>query len=994
MTDCPNCNTKCVEGANYCHMCGIYLFKDSNSHADPSFLNPSNQEEVELALRRLMPANYVNKLLSNKGKVEGEKRVVTILFSDVKGSTSLAENLDPEEVLDIMNGAFEILIKPITRYEGTIARLMGDAILAFFGAPIAHEDDPDRACMAALDIIKGAKEYGKKLAKEKNIEGFNVRVGINTGMVVVAEVGTDLRVEYTAMGDAVNTAARMESSAETGTIMITEDTKKLIENNFEIASLGAINVKGKEKPLNVYQLLGVKKVISKIEHQNGFYSQIVGREKELDSIMKIIELLSTGKGNIIAITGEHGIGKSRLIYECRNKLSDGMKWLKGRALAYNINDSYWIIRDILNKIIFSDNENNKTNSKKILKDYIHTFPNLNLEEVYPYISFLLNIDIEKKYKNKIQLNDAKTLKGQIHYACRELIRQESLKEPMTIVLEDLHWSDSSSRELLKELFSLAEQTPILFVLDYRLNEGDMLKFHEYNLKNNRKNFQIYQLKELSTENSIQLVNNLTVDYFIPSELKDDLIEKTGGNPLFIEEVIRSFIDQGFISKDQKDYKKKSKQDQITVPNLLQNVITSRLDCLDTYQKLVLQSASLIGRLINEELLLKIMLKHKNEGDFQAAIKELIKRGFIYEQNNGKGKISTKKRDFFFKHTILQDSVSNSLLKIQKRKLHTMIADEMEILYSDKIQDLAGTLGSHYEEGQDFNKAIIYYKIAADNSKNVFANDEAILFYSKIIDFQTKVKMKEKDLVVVYESLGDLFFLTAEYAQAVKNFKNILDLSTENKIIGTIFYKCGKVYERWGKYNDALLSYNEGLKLIESLDIKDIHAKILTGMGMVAYRKGDLDTAEKQNFEALRIFNGTDNEIDLADVYNNLGIIFCKRKNLEKAKQYHKKCLAIREKHSHTSGLAASYNNLGYLFQLSAEYDKAIDYYEKSISYCEKTGNLHGLARTFDNLSQVYLKKENADIAMTYNLKAITILGKIAVDGSAPQHDIWLQSGVW
>ncbi len=256
MTLCPSCDTECLKDAKFCHNCGQSLlskFGDNLSEQKSSSLTNSRNN-----LERLMPKEYVDRLLRSKGKMEGERRVVTILFSDVKGSTSLAEDLDPEEVLEIMNGAFEMLIKPITRYGGTLARLMGDAILAFFGAPIAHDDDPYLACRAALDILDGAKTYSEKLQKDRGIEGFAVRVGINTGLVVVAEVGADLRVEYTAMGDAVNIAARMESTAEPHTILITEATKRLVQDKFNLKSMGPISVKGKAKPLNVFRLMNLK----------------------------------------------------------------------------------------------------------------------------------------------------------------------------------------------------------------------------------------------------------------------------------------------------------------------------------------------------------------------------------------------------------------------------------------------------------------------------------------------------------------------------------------------------------------------------------------------------------------------------------------------------------------------------------------------------------------------------------------------------------------
>jgi class 3 adenylate cyclase len=267
---CPQCGTHLPADARFCFACGVSL------DTSPSVVGIEHGPMALQAVERLMPRQYVERLWAAQGRIEGERRIVTLLFADVKGSTAMAR-LDPEQVLEIMNGAFEVLIEPIYRYGGTLARLMGDAILAFFGAPVAHEDDAERACHAALDIISGAQRYAARLQCERSIEGFDVRVGINTGLVVVGEVGTDWWVEYTAMGDAVNLAARIERAAEPGTILITWDTCKLIHHLFETQALGPLQVKGKAEPAQTFRLLGP----CSTRHSRELYSPLVGRSAEM-----------------------------------------------------------------------------------------------------------------------------------------------------------------------------------------------------------------------------------------------------------------------------------------------------------------------------------------------------------------------------------------------------------------------------------------------------------------------------------------------------------------------------------------------------------------------------------------------------------------------------------------------------------------------------------------------------------------------------------------
>ena len=287
--------------------------------------------------------------------MQGERRIVTMLFCDVSGSTAAAEALDPEEWAEIMNGAFEHLIAPVYRYEGTLARLMGDAILAFFGAPIGHEDDPQRAVLAGLDILKGIAPYREDVKSKWGLD-FNVRVGINTGLVVVGEVGSDLRVEYTALGDAINLASRMEQTAQLGTIQISEDTHKLVAPLFEFEELGGIQVKGKSEPVEAYRVLGPRAKPGRSRGIEGLDSPLVGRDQQVASLRGAVSELRQGRGQIVSLMGEAGLGKSRLIAELRKELEDegairangvasgeagpGLSWHEGRSLSCESSKPY------------------------------------------------------------------------------------------------------------------------------------------------------------------------------------------------------------------------------------------------------------------------------------------------------------------------------------------------------------------------------------------------------------------------------------------------------------------------------------------------------------------------------------------------------------------------------------------------------------------------------------------------------------------------------
>ena len=346
---CPQCQAEAPPQTRFCPSCGAAMQAGS-----AEALQQQSAAAFAEAVQRLIPKEFAERLRAAHGQVTRERRFVTILFSDVKGSTAMAESLDPEEVMDIMNGDFEFLITPIYRHEGTLARLMGDAILAFFGAPIAHEDDPERAIRAALEIVGGAQQYATRLEEERGIKGFNVRVGINTGLAIVGEVGADLRVEYTAMGDAVNLAARLEQAAPPGSILITHDTYRHVRGVFDVQSQEPLTVRGKSEPVLTYLVQQAKPRAFRLETRGveGVETRTIGREAELQTLQNAyFDAVDGGETRVAIVTGDAGVGKSRLLYEFINwaELRPEHFWMfKGRARAETQGVPYAVIHDLFN----------------------------------------------------------------------------------------------------------------------------------------------------------------------------------------------------------------------------------------------------------------------------------------------------------------------------------------------------------------------------------------------------------------------------------------------------------------------------------------------------------------------------------------------------------------------------------------------------------------------------------------------------------------------
>src|SRR5215213_11598680 len=422
---CPRCQMANPEGAKFCLNCG-------------------NQLEAQL-------------------RVEGERKYVTVLFADVVDSTGLGERLDPEQVAEIMNGAFAFLNTSVTKYGGTVARLLGDAILAFFGAPVVHEDDAERAVRTGLDIQAAAKEYSEVVRRNYGVD-FEVRVGINTGLAVLAAVGDEIRTEYTAMGDTTNVAARMQSAAAPGSVLISPDTYHLVRPLFEFEERGATMVKGKSTAIETYEVLAPKAVPGKVRglEGEGLTSPLVGRTTELQLVHERLAEVREGRGAFVAVVGEAGLGKSRLLAEVR-KLAEAdslppVAWLEGRALSYGQVDTYYPWRQVIREAIGAqDGEAAEAVREKLYSD---SGRDAMTEDDKQYLEVILSVESDATIKAVAAL-EGDALVDNITEAVRGYLRASAGLRPTVIVLDDLHWADTASLDLLLNVTGLVESSPLL-----------------------------------------------------------------------------------------------------------------------------------------------------------------------------------------------------------------------------------------------------------------------------------------------------------------------------------------------------------------------------------------------------------------------------------------------------------------------------------------------------------------------------------------------------
>ncbi|MBI3741512.1 MAG: AAA family ATPase [Chloroflexi bacterium] len=604
---CPNCGTPNSPTAKFCKKDGFNL---QTAKIESRAATLTKTADLD-ALRKTAPQNVATKILAERERLEGERKLVTALFTDIVGSTTLAEQMDPEDWREVVTGAHKRVSEAVYRYEGTIAQLLGDGVLAFFGAPIAHEDDAERAIRAGLAILRGISEYAAELQKKSRVENFQMRIGLNTGLVVVGNIGSDLHMEYLAVGDTVNLAARMQSAAEPNAILISENTHRLAAQLFEFEDKGKITVKGKTEPIQVYRVVTEKKGAVRTRGIAGLQSPMVGRAREFSTLVQITRDLRAGRGSIVAIIGEAGLGKSRLTAEWRRSaLAESDKplnWIEGRCVSYGMSMAHHLSTDILRAIIGAPAGSTEQETHDALWKLIDSLFGDEMKEVYPFLGHLLGIKLEEEMEARVKYLDGPALQNKYIAAYKKLLTALAHKTPTVLVCEDLHWADPSSIELGTQIVPLVSDAPLVIVFVTRQDkESAGWKLLEQAKDLPGAGLTELHLSPLGENDSKQLVSNLLEVEALPENLRALILAKAEGNPFFVEEVIRMLIDRGGIALKEGKWTVTREINTIEIPDTLQGVLTARIDRLPEDAKRVLQIASVIGRKFQVKVLEKVL----------------------------------------------------------------------------------------------------------------------------------------------------------------------------------------------------------------------------------------------------------------------------------------------------------------------------------------------------------------------------------------------------
>lgn len=688
-----------------------------------------------------LPRHLAKRILDSRGALEGERKQITVLFADIKGSTSLIEDLDPEQAELRLRPTLQAMINAVHRYEGTINKVQGDGIMALFGAPLALEDNAVRAAYAALEMQSAVRSAGEP--------DIAIRVGLHAGQVVVRAIHNDLSVDYDAIGPTVHLAARMEQIAAPGTIYCTASVIRLAEGLVEAQPLGQVSVRGFREPVDVFQIVGhtAARTRWEVTAARGL-AQFVNRSGELAELRRALGLAAAGRGQVVAVTGEPGTGKSRLVHEFLQS-SDLSGWtvLKATAAEFSKNTPYLSFSNLLRSWLEIADEATSVETTRRLRDKITALDATLLPEL-PALQSLLDLPVED---TEWSMLEPAGRRQRIMSAAKNLMLRAAAVRPLLLWFEDMQWTDAETRTLLDRLIETMETSPLLIVVTYRLD-------YEHKWLS-RDSYGAIRIDPLETTHANTLVRALLGNDSNNEQLRALIVQRTGGTPLFIEETIRTLAESGTLHGHAGSYALTEELPSIKIPETVQAILATRIDRLAPEQKILLQTASVIGPVFSISLLREIA--DLAEPELQSLLADLQAAQFIYESPNATSV------QFRFNHTLTHEIAYGSLLSNRRQTLHARVLRAMESQYRGKLQEFVESLAHHALNAALWDQAVMYLRQAGNKAVELSAYREASAFFEKALEALKHLPQDRDRLqqgIDIRLSLRAIFGATAEYSR--------------------------------------------------------------------------------------------------------------------------------------------------------------------------------------------------------------------------------------
>jgi class 3 adenylate cyclase/tetratricopeptide (TPR) repeat protein len=915
---CPSCGHSYEAGSKFCDKCG----QDLRAHKEPTPIDYAQPQTYT-------PKHLAEKILTSRSTLEGERKLLTVLFADVANFTSLSEKLEPEEVHQIMEGCLRILMDEIHKYEGTINQFTGDGVMALFGAPLAHEDHAQRACYAALAIQKDLVEYSDKVKKDYGQE-FQMRIGLNSGPVVVGSIGDNLHMDYTAIGDTINLASRMEGLAQPSTVLLSRDTYHLVKDYFDLKPIGPLEVKGKEAPQEAYELVNAGGAATRLEaSMSRGLTRFVGRENSMAALLEAYEKVKNGTGQVVGIVGEAGVGKSRLLFEFRHRLApDELGYLEGHCIHFGGAMPYLPILDILRSYFeIREGEREMVILKRIKERILGL--DQKLHGINSPIQDLLSLKVEDEAYFKLE---PKQRREKVFEALRDLIVRGSQERLLVLVIEDLHWIDKTSEEFLDYLIGWLANIKVLLILLHRPEYTHRWGGKSY--------FNRIGLDQLTLKSSAELVRAILQGGETAPELSNLILNRAAGNPLFMEELTHSLLENGSIQKKDQHYFLARTSSDLQVPDTIQGIIAARMDRLEENLKRIMQVASVIGREFAFRILQAISGVRE---DLKSQLLNLQGLEFIYEKS------LFPELEYVFKHALTQEVAYNSLLSNRRKEIHNKIGGAIEELYGGNLEEFYEMLAYHYAKGEALEKACRYLKLSGQKAVRSHALWEGYGFYKEAVELLSRppeTEEKKKGLIEVLQLMRIPMSLLGYPEGSFKFIQQGEGLAKElgdPRLLARLHALMGHYYNHLGDPLTAIRYTEESFE--EALKAQDIELTASLGYSLCnTYNSlGQYKTIVDKMPEVVKLIEKGKRESDFFATALNLYSSICaycgfalgQLGRFAEGKVFLDKALVNPSLADDPATLGQTQLIYGLLFWGKGDFTSAKEHLEKSLAYCEK-----------------------------------------------------------
>lgn len=831
---CAKCGTEIPALAKFCFECGQSVSPQPATAAR----SPS--------LGTYTPKHLADRILTSKSALEGERKQVTVLFADMKGSMELVADRDPEDARKILDPVLKHMMEAVHRYEGTVNQVMGDGIMALFGAPLAIEDHAVRACYAALRMQESVRRYAERVHRTEGVP-IQIRVGLNSGEVVVRSISNDLHMDYTAVGQSTHLAARMEQMAMPGSILMTSDTLRLAEDYVQVKMLGPRSVKGLDDPVEVYEIVGATTLRSRLkaEASRGL-TQFVGRDGELDQLRQALEFSRAGHGQVVAVIGEPGVGKSRLYWEfTHSHRTHGWLIVESGSVSYGKASAYLPVVDLLKAYFQIETHDDSRKIREKVTGKVLALDRA-LEPCLPALLWLLHVSVEDTHWQRLEPSQRRQ---SIFDGVKRLLLRESQIQPIIVMFEDLHWIDTETQALLDSLVEIMPTTQMLLLVNYRPEYQHAWSGKSY--------YRQLRIDPLSPATADELLTALLGSDPTLEQLKRLLIERTEGNPFFLEESVRTLAETNALAGEHGTYRLAKATQTFRIPATAQAILAARIDRLAIEDKRLLQAAAVIGKDVPFTLLQAVA--EETEESLRSGLDNLQAAEFLYESR------LFPDLEYTFRHALTQEVAYQSLVAARREALHAAAGRALESLYVTRLDQAYDRLSYHYSKTDNAHKAVEYLTRFAEKTAGMYAHAEAAKMLEEAFPHAERLPADERDRRIV-----ELIVRRAESLHFLGRRQEIVDILQQQKarlerlgdpsLTGQYYFWLGFAHAWLGHRVEAAMSLRRSLAEATGLGDKAIVGRVHRALATECLYSGrPLDEAVAHGREAVSCLEGTEDQ---------------------------------------------------------------------------------------------------------------------------------------